>query len=160
MSRSCIARRFGGLMAMTAILSLAACESHPPANPPAAPPASNAQLQEQVMGTERAFAATMAQRDRKAFAGFLDTETIFFSSGTVLRGREQVDGAWSPYFDGSDAPFSWEPDAVQVLDSGTLALSTGPVRDPSGNVIARFNSIWRRNPAGDWKIIFDKGSPP
>jgi ketosteroid isomerase-like protein len=138
---------------MTGVLLLAGCGSPPPATP-------NAQLQDQVMAVERAFAATMAQRDREAFAGFLDPEAIFYSGGNVLRGREQVTAAWAAYFEGETAPLSWEPDSVQVLDSGTLALSTGPVRDPTGRVIARYNSIWRRTPGGDWKIIFDKGSPP
>jgi ketosteroid isomerase-like protein len=147
----------GGLVAVTGLLLLAACGPPKPATPP---PVPNAALQEQVMATERAFAATMAQRNREAFAGFLDPETIFYSGRDVLRGRDQVTAVWSAYFDGSEAPFSWEPDSVQVLDSGTLALSTGPVRDPSGNVIARFNSIWRRNAAGDWKVVFDKGSSP
>lgn len=27
----------------------------------------------------------------------------------------------------AEAPFSWEPAQVEVLDSGTLALSSGPV---------------------------------
>ena len=42
-------------------------------------------------------------------------------------------------------------------DSGTLALSTGPVRDPAGSVVATFTSIWRRE-AGRWRIVFDKGN--
>jgi hypothetical protein len=45
-----------------------------------------------------------------------------------------------------------------VLDSGTLALSTGPVRNPKGEPFARSNSIWRRE-AGGWRIVFDKGQP-
>jgi len=45
------------------------------------------------------------------------------------------------------------------LDSGTLALSSGPVRDPTGKVVARFNSIWRQEPGGVWRVVFDKGSP-
>jgi ketosteroid isomerase-like protein len=48
---------------------------------------------------------------------------------------------------------------VEVLDSGTLALSAGPVRDPKGQQIGTFNSIWRREADGSWKIIFDKGCP-
>ena len=47
---------------------------------------------------------------------------------------------------------------VEVLDSGSLAYSTGPVRDPNGTVIGRFNSIWRRDDTGTWRVIFDKGS--
>jgi len=45
-----------------------------------------------------------------------------------------------------------------VLDSGTLALSSGPVFDPDGKQIATFNSIWRLEAPGQWRIVFDKGS--
>ena len=44
-----------------------------------------------------------------------------------------------------------------MLDSGTLALSTGPVRDPAGKQFAIFMSIWRLDSPGTWRIIFDKG---
>jgi ketosteroid isomerase-like protein len=47
-----------------------------------------------------------------------------------------------------------------VLSSGELALSTGLVRNPEGKVVARFNSIWRREAPGTWRVVFDKGSPP
>ncbi len=45
-----------------------------------------------------------------------------------------------------------------MLDSGTLALSTGPVHDAQGKLIATFNSIWRQEAPGVWRIVFDKGS--
>ena len=67
--------------------------------------------------------------------------------------------AWKPYFDGPAAPFSWLPDRVEVLADGTLALSTGPVSDPTGKAIARFNSIWRLEAPGTWRVVFDKGQP-
>lgn len=65
---------------------------------------------------------------------------------------------WKRYFEKPAAPFSWEPAQVEVLDSGQLALSTGPVRSPDGKIIATFNSIWQRQPSGAWRIVFDKGS--
>ena len=34
------------------------------------------------------------------------------------------------------------------------------VRDPDGKVIGRFNSIWRQEAPGRWRVVFDKGSPP
>ena len=116
------------------------------------------QLRQQVEDTERAFASTMSERDHDAFTSFLSDETIFFSGETPLRGKQQVADAWKPYFQEPGAPFSWEPQTVVVLDSGTLALSTGPVRDPDGKQVATFNSIWRPDPDGTWQIIFDKGS--
>ena len=68
--------------------------------------------------------------------------------------------AWKPLFEGPDAPFSWAPDAVAVLDSGRLGLNSGAVRDPQGKAIGTFNSVWRRLPGGGWEIVFDRGCPP
>lgn len=115
-------------------------------------------LRQQVEDTERAFAKTMADRDHDAFTSFLADETVFFAGEKPLRGKQVVANAWKPFFEKPEAPFSWEPVTVVVLDSGTLALSSGPVRDPAGKEVAKFNSIWRRETGGQWKIVFDKGS--
>ena len=114
-------------------------------------------LEREVEQTERAFARTMADRDHEAFASFLSEETVFFSGPTPLRGKRQVAAWWTRYYEGPEAPFSWEPERVEVLDSGGLALTTGPVRDPEGKVIATFTSIWRREGPEAWRIVFDKG---
>jgi ketosteroid isomerase-like protein len=116
-------------------------------------------LTREVLDTERAFAHTMAERDHAAFVSFLSEEAIFFSGQNPVRGKPAVAAEWRPFFEASDAPFSWEPDRVEVLDSGSLALSTGPVHDPAGKPIGRFNSIWRKEASGQWRIVFDKGSP-
>ena len=121
---------------------------------------SSADLEKQVADTERAFAATMRARDHAAFAGFLADEAVFMSNGATLRGRDAVARAWRPYFTGDAPPFSWEPEQVVVVDSGTLAYSGGPVRDPAGQVVGRYNSIWRLEAPGRWKIVFDRGEPP
>jgi len=117
-----------------------------------------AALQQQVEDTERAFARTMAERDHEAFQAFLSEETVFFSGDMPLRGKQVVADAWKPFFEGAEPPFSWEPSLVVVLESGSLALSSGPVRNPAGECVATFNSIWRLDPSGEWKIVFDKGS--
>jgi ketosteroid isomerase-like protein len=117
-----------------------------------------AQLRQQVADTERAFARTMADRDHSAFTSFLSDEAVFLSGTTSLRGKKQIVDAWKPYYEEPGAPFSWEPQRVIVLDSGTLALSTGPVRNPAGKLISTFTSIWRLDASGNWRIIFDKGN--
>jgi ketosteroid isomerase-like protein len=115
-----------------------------------------------VGDTERAFAATLAKRDITAFAMFVSNEAIFMGSSDtprVLRGRQAIVESWKEYFEGPNAPFSWEPDIVEVVDSGTMALTSGPVHNPKGDVIGRFNSIWRLERDGKWRIVFDRGSP-
>ena len=138
------------ISAMLGVSMIAGCTSAP-LRP------SNAVLVQQVKDTEHAFAHTMVMRNHAAFTAFLAPETIFFSGDKALRGSKQVADAWKPYYDGPVAPFSWEPERVEVLDSGTLALSTGPVHDPQGQLIGIFNSIWRLEAPGKWRIVFDKG---
>lgn len=116
-------------------------------------------LEAELRATEAAFAQTMADRDAGAFARFLSSEAVFFGR-EVTRGKEAVAAAWAPYFEGADAPFSWKPEAVAVLASGTLGLTSGPVLDPAGKRIGTFNSVWRREKDGSWRIVFDRGCPP
>lgn len=141
-----------------AVLPLLACMMTFAASAAVASETGPDQLRQWVADTERAFAQTMADRDFEAFTSFLSAETIFFSGETALRGSAKVSATWKPYFEPVAAPFSWEPETVEVLDSGTLALSSGPVRDPAGNLVGTFTSIWRLDDNGEWKIIFDKGN--
>lgn len=123
----------------------------------AAPPLE--ELRTQVETAERAFARSMAQRDHAAFTALLSEQAVFYAPNRVLRGKAEVAAAWKGFFDGPAAPFSWEPDQVDVLADGTLAHSSGPVRDPDGRLVARFNSVWRQEAPGVWRVVFDKGSP-
>jgi ketosteroid isomerase-like protein len=130
---------------------LAAC-----AGPTSLP--SSADLRQQVTAAERAFAKTMADRDHAAFASFLSEEAVFYTGPTPLHGKAAVAAAWKRFYERPQAPFSWEPDSVEVLESGTLAISSGPVYDPSGKRFATFTSIWRLEAPGVWRVVFDKGS--
>jgi ketosteroid isomerase-like protein len=114
-------------------------------------------VQEQVRSAERAFAKTMADRDLEAFSTFVSDEAVFFGGSVILRGREAVVDGWRSLFEEAEAPFSWEPEVVEVLPSGTLAHSSGPVKDPQGTVVATFNSVWRLEADGRWRVVFDKG---
>lgn len=112
----------------------------------------------EVEAREIAFAKTMADRDFDAFLSFVSPEAVFFGGNGALRGNDAIGAAWRGFFEGPEAPFSWSPDVVEVLDSGDLALTSGPVRLPSGEDAGRFNSIWRKDPDGIWRIVFDRGS--
>jgi ketosteroid isomerase-like protein len=100
----------------------------------------------------------MADRDQTAFSTFVSEEALFLGA-TVLRGREAVVAGWKAFFDDPQAPFSWEPERVEVIDSGTLAISTGPVRNPEGDRVGTFHSTWRLEDDGEWRVILDIGCP-
>jgi uncharacterized protein (TIGR02246 family) len=136
---------------LAAVFAISACASKPLA------PVDTSALQAEVFASERAFAKTMADRDHAAFAGLLSDDAVFFSGGDVLRGKAAIAEGWKPLYAKPQAPFSWEPKHVEVLASGDLALSTGPVLDTQGKPIAQFNSIWRREAPGVWRVVFDKG---
>jgi ketosteroid isomerase-like protein len=133
-------------------LVLAAC-----ATPMAKP--TTAELQKQVADAERGFAKTMADRDLAAFTSFLSQETVFFSGPKPLHGPAEVTAFWKRFYEKPEPPFSWRPETVEVLESGNLALTSGPVFDPSGRKFATFTSIWRLEAPGVWRVVFDKGNP-
>jgi ketosteroid isomerase-like protein len=144
-------------MIATRFLFAAALASASLALPAAAAAPDSAK--DQVWAAETAFARSMADRDVQAFSGYVSDEAVFFGGPQPLRGKATVVAQWTAFFKDKDAPFSWAPDQVEVLDSGTLALSTGIVRDPTGKPVARFNSIWRLEAPNQWRVVFDKGSP-
>jgi ketosteroid isomerase-like protein len=117
-------------------------------------------LAAKVRAREVAFAKTMADRDHTAFQTYVAEEALFMGRQTALRGREAVARGWKPYFEGETAPFAWAPERVEVVDSGTLALSTGPVLDPQGKRVGTFNSTWRLEKDGEWRVVLDIGCPP
>ena len=117
-----------------------------------------AQLTAQVTAAEVAFAKTMADRDHAAFSSFISEEAVFIGNGKPVRGKAAIAADWKKFYDAPRAPFSWKPDLVEVLPSGNLAYSTGPVSNPDGKVFARFSSTWRLEAPGVWRVVFDAGS--
>ena len=84
----------------------------------------------------------------------------------MLRGVEAVAEAWAVFFTADGPSIKWRPEIVEVLENGTLALSRGPYRvigvDADGNAVeswGTFNSVWRLHDDGQWRVVFDAGSP-
>jgi ketosteroid isomerase-like protein len=144
------------LASLFATMALDGCAALP-TTPGGAGPDIEA-LKREVDATERAFARTMAQRDFAGFARFVAEDAVFIEDPEPLRGRERVIADWKVLYTQPEAPFSWEPERVEVLASGRLALTTGPVHDKKGKLIGTFTSIWRREPSGAWRIVFDRGN--
>jgi ketosteroid isomerase-like protein len=124
-----------------------------------------AAVEEQVRCREVGFSQAAEARDTMAFAAFIDPDARFISN-SVARGVDAVVTAWSGFFDPAGPSIKWRPRFVEVLESGGLALSRGPYRvlitDEQGGQSEHwgtFNSVWRLQSDGSWKVVFDAGSP-
>jgi ketosteroid isomerase-like protein len=120
---------------------------------------SQTKWQAEVMAAECAFAASMARRDFAAFEQHLSEQALFFGAAVPLRGRAAVLAEWRGYFEAPLAPFSWAPDDVVVSPDGSFAHSSGLVRDSKGSLLMRFNSVWRQETPGVWRVVVDRASP-
>ena len=131
--------------------------------PAGAEPEDTMDLRESLRQTELAFAASVKDRDQEAFARFLADEAVFVGA-SVHRGRQAIVAAWQVFF-GEDAPkLEWWPEIVEIGDGGDIGLTRGPYRlsylDQDGKEQVSeglFNSVWRLQEDGTWKIVFDMG---
>jgi ketosteroid isomerase-like protein len=123
-----------------------------------------ADIADDVRCKEIAFSLSVEKRDVAAFSSFIDVDARFVG-GSISRGPVEVTAAWSVFFADDGPEIKWRPQYIEVLEDGKLALSRGPyrmiTRDPEGKATEHwgtFNSVWRTQTDGTWKIVFDAGS--
>ncbi len=114
---------------------------------------------------EIGFSQAAEARNLEAFRSFIDADARFVA-GAVRRGVDEVAAAWAPFFEPDGPAIKWRPRVVEVLEDGRLALSRGPFRvimtNADGETVENwgtFNSVWRLNKDGAWRVVFDAGSP-
>jgi ketosteroid isomerase-like protein len=148
--------------AVIAVLALLAFVALAP--PPAAAEPTRDELVAQVRSAELAFAATVKAKDAAAFAAMIDDDAVFVGTGGVSRGRARIVADWASLFAAEAPEFVWHPEIVELSGDGTLGLTRGPWtmrgHDAAGELLERqglFNSVWRRQRDGSWRVIFDAG---
>jgi len=117
----------------------------------------------EVACAEMAFSQAVETHDGNAFRALLDEDARFISSG-VLRGADEVSVAWGGLLDPAAPDLVWRPETIEILQSGDLAFSRGPYRlrgndEQAAESWGMYNSLWRRQPDGIWKVLFDAGTP-
>ena len=119
---------------------------------------------DQVRCREIAFSKSVETRDISAFASFIDNDARFVGN-SVLQGPADIADAWSVFFAEDSPLIMWRPEFVEVLEDGKLALTRGPylmtTHDKQGLTTEHwgtFNSVWRLQKDGEWRVVFDAGS--
>jgi len=126
--------------------------------------AAAAELADEVRCREIGFSVSAEMRDAEEFASFIDADARFVGNA-VTRGPAAITEAWSVFLTDGGPAIKWRPQFIEVLEDGALALSRGPYRmitkDDDGNESEHwgtFNSVWRLNDDGEWRVVFDAGN--
>jgi ketosteroid isomerase-like protein len=124
-----------------------------------------ADLVDDVRCREIGFSKSIESRDMELFRSFLDDDARFVGVD-VTRGPDEITEGWRTFEPENGPSLKWRPQIVEVLEDGKLALSRGPYRYTQKNEEGEevdywgtFNSIWRLQDDGSWKVVFDAGSP-
>lgn len=134
------------LLALPLALAIAACATRErPAEVTPAP----------VIAAERAFAADGAERGWvAAFRRAAAPDAITLSPGPVnaQENLARIEGDGSTTLD-------WRPAYAGIAQSGDFGFTTGPfqIRGRDG-IVGHYFTVWRRQPDGGWKWIFDAGT--
>ena len=123
-----------------------------------------AELTEEVRCREIGFSKSVESQNAEKFVSFIDADARFVGN-SAMRGTAAIAEAWGIFFTDNGTSIKWRPRFVEVLEDGKLALTRGPFRMITTNEEGvetehwgTFNSVWRLNADGVWRVVFDAGS--
>jgi ketosteroid isomerase-like protein len=114
-----------------------------------------------VVAAEKAFAADARTGGvQQAFMKYLGDSALVFEGGEIVNGKE----VWRNR-NTEGASLIWYPEVAEVSAAGDLGYTTGPAQfraskdKETPDYTGYFSSIWKKNKAGQWKVMLDIGSP-
>jgi ketosteroid isomerase-like protein len=125
---------------------LAACAGSPSAELPNADP---------VIAAERAFAAEAGER------GWAAAFRAWHAPGAIVLQPDPIEAAVTlAQFEGDGGTnLDWRPRYAGIARSGDFGFTTGPFQIVGGpGIVGHYFTVWRRQPDGTWKWIFDAGT--
>lgn len=156
-----------------AALALSACETLPsafaqtvattPAStaPSTAPRAFTPPPEQQLLELERQLSATAQDSGLGgALATVIHPDGMVIRPGVTLTGAEEINRGLAP--PPGAGPMYWQPDRVEVSGSGDMGMTSGRYVQVMTGAEAhqgRYVVVWRRDGAGDWKVLTEARIP-
>lgn len=125
--------------------------------------ADKEQYKQEIIQTERDFAKMVKEQGMQAgFTFFADSNAVIRRGNeTLIKGKKEIEENYGhPRY--KDVVLEWEADFVDVAASGDLGYTYGhytfEAKDSTGNPIkatGTFRTVWKRQPDGSWKYVWD-----
>ncbi|MBP6690222.1 MAG: nuclear transport factor 2 family protein [Hyphomonadaceae bacterium] len=127
----------------------------------AAPAAFTPPPEQQLLELERQLSAT-AQTEGLggALAPVMATNGMVIRPGVTLSGAEDITRGLAP--PAGAGPIYWQPDRVEVSNSGDMGMTSGRYVQVITGAEAqqgRYVVVWRRDGSGDWKVLTETRIP-
>ncbi len=120
---------------------------------------------EQLVQADLAFARATATRGLAGFSSFLAEDAMTIrADAPVVKGARAVAGRWAPLLNNPALSITWQPQEASISAGGDLGFTVGTYeivrtaganRGPAGS--GKYVTIWKRQPSGEWKVVFDSG---
>ncbi len=118
--------------------------------------------EKEIFETEKAFAALAKEKGLKiAFSTFAADDTVLSRENKLIKGKKEIEA----YFEKvtlRDVQLSWEPEHIEVAESGDLGYTYGPYSfewtDDAGKAqkaTGIFHTVWRKEADGEWRYVWD-----
>ena len=116
-----------------------------------------------LVETERCFARTSIEKGiRASFMAFFANDAVVFRPHPV-KYKEVMKSVPAPK-DPLEVTLQWEPLYADVSVAGDMGYTTGPSVWTDNSPAKRptyygfYFSVWKKQPAGEWKVVFDIGT--
>lgn len=119
--------------------------------PPAAPASEAA-----VRQADETWAKAVAAKSVEQTLAMYDPDAVTAGSAMFpARGVAAFRSSWASVFAQPGFNLTWRMDAVVVLESGSIAYSSGRWSSTGPDVTGPYLAVWRKQPDGQWKVLID-----
>lgn len=122
---------------------------------------------EQLLAADRAFDQATAEKGIEGWvSSFAPNGSMLPGDEPPVTGPDAIRQFMGPTLTQPNSSLRWQPTHAEVLIPGVLGMTTGRWElrslDAEGKPRRRtgtYVTIWKKQPDGAWKVVFDTGSP-